>query len=694
MKESIRKILVILMTITMVTVPFQGSFALEESNIITERGTDYYVELDKNTGFLVYAQAGDREILDIPETIEGVTVEGIRKDAIKNEDHLSTIKIPKTIKTIEEGTFAHCYKLYSVQADSNNINFTVQDGALMTADKTRIIVFPAKKSDAAEFNIPASVTEIDSGAFAFNESINSLDIPGSVKNIKPMTFREFQGTVKLNEGTESIGDEAFMAYGSVPLTDFYIPDSVTEIGTDAFNENVSGTLHFGKGIKSLNSHDNMRGVKAAGFTVSEENPVYSSKDGFVLTKDGKGIVLLPAGKETINVPEGVETIKTGALSETEAKTINIPVTLKEIEDGGLKGNRSLSDVNVAAGNTSFASEGGMLLTVDKKTLLYIPEGRNGKETVPSGVETVAKGAFNRIEGVDSLTLSDSVKTIKADAIVKDGNLELNIGKGVTLIEQGAVKVINYSSRINVSLDNTSYRTDEDGGLLLTKDGTRLVLLTNKAAEKYAETIDYGRYLEIPEGISTVGSYAIYNVSSFRGIIFGSGVQTVEPYAVYNCHEIGSIKAEGVEIIKDYAFAGMSNLNKAYIGSGLKSIGKGSFGGSLQDIVISFNGSRAKWDKISGSSIENISYSEVVPEDPELKTTVTVQFMSNSVTVTGGTGGGDYSEGETVRIKADNPADFTGWTAEGVTLEDSGAPETTFVMPGNDVNITADRKSVV
>ena len=681
MKNPMRRLLVLVMSLAMVTVPVNWSFAA-----VTESGADYYVEFNMDTGFIEYAQAGGSKILDIPESIQGEPVIGIRKGAVHQEENIEKLKLSKSMHTIEDGTFANCYKLYSVEADSNNTDFTVHNGALMNAEKTRLILYPAEKNDLTKFTILSSVTEMDPGAFAFNKTLKKIDVPGSVKVIKAMTFREFGGEVTLNEGTEVIGKEAFMAYDTSGLTDFTIPDSVTTIEEDAFYGNVTGNLHIGKGITELNKDSNMRGIKAAGFTVSEDNPVYSSKDGFVLTKDGKGLVLVPAGLTTINVPEGVETIKKGALSETEAETINLPSTLKTVEDGALKGNRSLLNVNVTEDNTSLLSEGGMLLTADKKTLLYIPEGRSGALVVPDGVETVAKGAFNNIEGVNSLTIPDSVKTIKAEAVLKDGNLELSIGKGVKLIEPGAIKVTNYSSRINVSPENMSYKTDEEGGILLTKDGTRLVLLTNVGAGTYKEMIDYSPCLVIPEGITTIGSYGIYNISSFRTIVLGSGVKTVEPYAVYNCHEIGSIKAEGIENIKDFAFAGLRNLSTAYIGNGLKSIGKGSFGGSESDVEITYDGSRSEWNKIPGSSIDNISYADPAPE-----TAVTVKFTSNAaqVTVIGGTGSGSYKEGETVRIKADKPAEFTGWKAEGVILEDASAAETTFVMPADDVNITAD-----
>lgn len=63
----------------------------------------------------------------------------------------------------------------------------------------------------------------------------------------------------------------------------------------------------------------------------------------------------------------------------------------------------------------------------------------------------------------------------------------------------------------------------------------------------------------------------------------------------------------------------------------------------------------------------------------------------SVTVNGGTGGGEYTAGATVTITANAPAtgkEFTSWTIEGVTVDDKTEAEITFTMPANAVTATA------
>jgi hypothetical protein len=62
-----------------------------------------------------------------------------------------------------------------------------------------------------------------------------------------------------------------------------------------------------------------------------------------------------------------------------------------------------------------------------------------------------------------------------------------------------------------------------------------------------------------------------------------------------------------------------------------------------------------------------------------------------VTVLNGVGSGSFSAGSAISISANEPPagrQFAHWTADGVTLADANAASTTFVMPAQDVVVTA------
>ena len=79
--------------------------------------------------------------------------------------------------------------------------------------------------------------------------------------------------------------------------------------------------------------------------------------------------------------------------------------------------------------------------------------------------------------------------------------------------------------------------------------------------------------------------------------------------------------------------------------------------------------------------------------PEADVKVTANFKEKVYNVTVENGSSDIKtakKGETVTIKANVPEgkNFAGWTGEGVEFADATAEETTFVMPGKDVNVKA------
>lgn len=94
-------------------------------------------------------------------------------------------------------------------------------------------------------------------------------------------------------------------------------------------------------------------------------------------------------------------------------------------------------------------------------------------------------------------------------------------------------------------------------------------------------------------------------------------------------------------------------------------------------------------EVSGSS--NNTSNSGSDEDSEKDADSTAN-ESYTVTVNGGTGSGSYIQGSTVTITAGtvSGSTFTGWTVNsgGVTLGSDTASSTTFVMPANDVVITA------
>ena len=82
--------------------------------------------------------------------------------------------------------------------------------------------------------------------------------------------------------------------------------------------------------------------------------------------------------------------------------------------------------------------------------------------------------------------------------------------------------------------------------------------------------------------------------------------------------------------------------------------------------------------------------------PNGNVTLTAVFKDTtptfSLTVNGGTGGGSFASGTPINITLgaapEGTPTFTGWTASGITLDNPSAISVDFIMPGNDVTVTA------
>ena len=186
-----------------------------------------------------------------------------------------------------------------------------------------------------DFAIPSEidgckVTRIGDRAFRVCRSLTSVTIPEGVTKIGVGAFAGCSSltSVTMPEGVTSIGDWAFSGCSS--LASMAIPASVTSIGDSAF---------FGC--------DSLRGL-----SVSNENQHYSSKNGFLLSKDGRTLI---RGKDDdeVTIPAGVTEIGEGAFPGFSSLTrVTIPEGVTKIGEGAFHGCSSLTSVTIPASVTS------------------------------------------------------------------------------------------------------------------------------------------------------------------------------------------------------------------------------------------------------------------------------------------------------------------------------------------------------
>ena len=193
---------------------------IDAETILSGQNKMKYTLMDDNT----YEVSGigsctDREII-IPSEYKGLPVSRIAYQAFKGCRSFVSIKIPSSIKVIDESAFGECRYLETVVIENS-----------LKSIGTR--AFYECKS-LKNVTIPNSVTSIGEEAFMSCSSLVSIVLPDSLTNIGDglFTWCSSLTTVILPSNIKTISAQMF--YSCDSLENFVIPDSVTSIDSKAF----------------------------------------------------------------------------------------------------------------------------------------------------------------------------------------------------------------------------------------------------------------------------------------------------------------------------------------------------------------------------------------------------------------------------------------------------------------------------
>ena len=182
------------------------------------------------------------------------TVEKIGESAFEDCEDLTTINFPKNLNEIGINAFKGCDNLTNIVVDSENNNYTFENGILYNKDKTEVILCApgmsgevvldnkvktikanafANCTKLTSIKLGANVETIEDKAFE-NCRLTSINIPKSVKNMGDGVFlSSYVKFVDIEEGCKAAIDESvFFAINS--LQGIKIPSSVTTIEKSAF----------------------------------------------------------------------------------------------------------------------------------------------------------------------------------------------------------------------------------------------------------------------------------------------------------------------------------------------------------------------------------------------------------------------------------------------------------------------------
>ena len=157
--------------------------------------------------------------------------------------------------------------------------------------------------------------------------------------------------------------------GSAGIT---IGENVTEIKRRAFRQSGITNIHIPANVKFIDEEAFFDCIHLEEFTI-DPGTDFVVVDKILYTPDGKTLLLYPLASSTATsytVPAGLESLG----------QVGFPSTIERFA--------------VESGNNFFATDNGVLLSADKKTLIKYPEAKvDVLYEIPSTVETIAARAF-------------------------------------------------------------------------------------------------------------------------------------------------------------------------------------------------------------------------------------------------------------------------------------------------------------
>ena len=241
---------------------------------------------------------------------------------------LESLRLPVSLETLGSAAFRENSKLKTV---------TVAAGSKLKKIESYAF-YQNKNLESFTFEGTTDLETIGQYAFSGTEKLKKFNIPASVKSIESAAF---EGTSSMKEVTfatpaqiTKITEGAFQ--GASALEKIELPVSVKEIQKDAFNKCKSlKEIVVPKDVNIIDPTGFQECENLEKFTVDRENAVYSSVDGFLLSKDKKKLVSFPPAKANTYytmLPPTIEEIGQQAFYYIQKlENVTIPEKVKKID---------------------------------------------------------------------------------------------------------------------------------------------------------------------------------------------------------------------------------------------------------------------------------------------------------------------------------------------------------------------------
>lgn len=365
--------------------------------------------------------------------------------------------------------------------------------------------------------ISKGITEIGKASFNGASKITGVEIPNSAILISDYAFQNCEG-----------------------LTTITIPGSVKKIGN--WWGNANGQIFNGcSNLKEVILEEGIEEISGRAF------------DSCSKVKEWK-------------LPKSLKRIGPGAFQSTGVEEFNIPENVESIAATFISSS-NLSRINVDSNNKYFTSVDGILFDKDSTRLIKYPENRDGSSyEVPNTVNTIDANAFGSCKNLQTIVIADSVEKIGDSAFYGSKLKTINLGGGITNINNkpfyGALNLTN----INVITENDKY--ESENGVLFNKGKTILI--------KCPPAIINGEVYEIPNTVVEIGPQSFYR-SQIKNVIIPNSVKKIGSESFFACYNLEELNlSEGLERIEWRALQQCNKIKTIVVPSSVTYIDKECF----------------------------------------------------------------------------------------------------------------------
>lgn len=348
-----------------------------------------------------------------------------------DEDGIVSVVVSQGITSIGSGAF---YYDYAKPENYGNLT-SVTLAASVKEIRERAFY---QCSNLSQITLNSGLETIGAGAFVGCDSLQNVTIPDTVTVLGDSTFCDCDNlrTVSLGKGLTEIGNNAFSYCDS--LSSIALPHGLKSIGNHAFSycpslkeitlpnslQTLGGYAFYGSGVKSLHLpasvteldvysswYNSLAGIDT--FTVDANNATYAAENNVLFNKEKTHLLYYSTANTNTayQVPSSVTAIAYSAFQNCASlQELTLPASLTSIGNSEynwdenmdypqnvFSGCTDLQAIHVAAGNTVYSDQDGVLFSADAASLKFYPVSKPGNTyTIPATVSEISEQAFNKI----------------------------------------------------------------------------------------------------------------------------------------------------------------------------------------------------------------------------------------------------------------------------------------------------------